>query len=405
MPEARSTRIAVVGSNLPRRCGIATYSADLMAAAKSADPGIVELVAAIDEPNVVHSYGGEVHWRIKQGDARSYKVVAKAINDSGVDLVSVQHEFGLYGNWKDDVYEDNLGPFLEALRRPVITTLHSVQPRPKASMRDAMRSIARLSDEIVVMAETALDLLRNVYRIDVVAKVIPHGVPAVAIEPFRRTRMKEKLGLTGRTILSTFGLVDPRKGLEYVIEAMPAILADHPGALYVIAGQTHPEQQRKAGEQYRDRLISAVDRLGLQGQVSFLNEYMTQRDIIELLVATDVYVTPYLDQQQITSGTLAYALGAGKAIVSTPYLHAVEALAEGRGVLVDFRDPGQLEEAVNSILDDPVLKKRLERGAYDYAKDMAWPRAGERWLEIVREVLARSAAEALVGGGQGSLRT
>jgi glycosyltransferase involved in cell wall biosynthesis len=252
------------------------------------------------------------------------------------------------------------------------------------------------------MAETALDLLGSVYGITDLATVIPHGTPA--IDPSGRRRMKDKLGLAGRTLICTFGLVDPRKGLEYVIEAMPAILAGHPDSLYVIAGQTHPEQQRRAGERYRNRLVATVERLGLRDQVFFLNEYLTQRDVVELLLATDVYVTPYLDPQQITSGTLAYALGAGKAIVSTAYLHAVEALAEGRGLLVRFRDSGQLAEAVNSVLDDSDRKRSLERRAYAYARDMAWPRAGERWLQLMRDVLARPAAAPLAVGGHGRLR-
>ena len=184
-----------------------------------------------------------------------------------------------------------------------------------------------------------------------------------------------------------------------MIEALPAVLAGHPDVLYVIAGQTHPALIRRYGERYRDQLTSAVERLGLQGQVCFLNEYMTQEDIVDLLVSTDVYVTPYLDPQQITSGTLAYALGAGRAIVSTPYLHALEALDEGRGLVVDFRNPEQLAGAVRSILGDPDRKRSLERRAYAYAKDMAWPRAGKRWLTMMRDVVARSAAPTFVAGG------
>ena len=372
-----------------------------MAAVRTADPSIDVVVAAIEEPNVRHRYGPEVRWRIRQGDVESYLSVAEAINSSDVDLVSVQHEFGLFGTSTDGVYEDQLRPFLQALRLPVITTLHTVPPVPTPSARQVIQSAAKHSDEMVVMANTALNLLETAYGITELATVIPHGMPA--IEPYGRRRTKEKLGLCRTTLITTFGLVDPRKGLEYMIEAMPAILAGHPDALYVIAGQTHPDQQRRAGERYRDQLASAVERLGLQGRVSFLNEYMTQRDIVELLVATDVYVTPYLDPQQITSGTLAYALGAGKAIVSTAYLHAVEALDEGRGILVGFRDPGQLAEAVNSLLDDPERKGRLERRAYAYAKDMAWPRAGERWVDLMRDVLAESAAPPLAAGGQFSL--
>ena len=383
-------RIAFVSSNLPRRCGIATFSADLMAAIKAADPRVRFRVAAIDEPNEVRPYGGEVRWRIRQGDASNYRVAAEAINRSNVDIVNVQHEFGLYGTWKDDVYDDHLRPFLETLRKPVVTTLHTVPPDPTPSMREAISSAVRLSTATVVMAEAAADILAGTYGIAEVPVVIPHGMPA--IQPHGRVRMKQKLGVPGRTIISTFGLVDPRKGIEYMIEAMPAIVAGHPAALYLVAGQTHPELRRHDGETYRNHLVATVERLGLENNVSFIDEYMAQRDIIELLLASDVYVTPYLDPRQITSGTLAYALGAGKAIVSTAYLHAREALAGDRGILVPFRDSSALADAVNSLLEHPDRKQALERAAFVYASDMSWPRTGEHWLALMRLVAFSSRA-------------
>ena len=307
-------------------------------------------------------------------------------------MVNVQHEFGLYGTWSCGVYEDHLRPFLDALRKPVVTTLHTVPLDPTPSMRDAIRSAVELSNATVVMADAAARILADRYGIAEVPVVIPHGMPA--IQPNGRVRMKRKLGVSGRTIISTFGLVDPRKGIEYMIEALPAIVARHPAALYVIAGQTHPELRRHDGENYRNELREAVKRLRVQNHVCFIDEYMAQRDIIDLLVASDVYVTPYLDPQQITSGTLAYALGAGKAIVSTEYVHAKEALADGRGVLVPFRDSCALAEAVKSLLDEPHRKQALERGAYAYANDMTWPRAGEHWLALMRLVVLASSAKA-----------
>ena len=389
-------RIAFVSSNLPRRCGIATFSADLMAAIKAADPRARFRVAAIDEPNEVRPYGGEVRWRIRQGDAKNYRAAAEAINRSNADIVNVQHEFGLYGIWTDGVYDDHLRHFLEALRKPVVTTLHTVPPDPTPSMREAIRSAVQLSTSTVVMANAAASILADEYGITEVPVVIPHGMPA--IQPHGRVRMKEKLGVTGRTIISTFGLVDPRKGIEFMIEAMPEIVAGHPAALYLVAGQTHPELRRHDGETYRNGLIETVKRLGLENNVSFIDEYMAQRDIIELLLASDVYVTPYLDPRQITSGTLAYALGAGKAIVSTAYLHAREALGEGRGILVPFRDSAALAQAVNALLEHPDRKQALERASYAYASDMSWPRTGEHWLALMQlmafSVRARSGSSA-----------
>ena len=385
-----SPRIVFVTSNLPRRCGIATFSADLMAAVKASDARVRCRVAAIDEPIEVRPYGREVRWRIRQGDANNYRAAAEAINRSNADIVNVQHEFGLYGTWTDGVYDDHLRPLLEALRKPVVTTLHTVPPDPTPSMREAIRSAIRLSDATVVMAHAAERILAGKYGIAEAPIVIPHGMPA--IHPHGRVRMKEKLGVSGRTIISTFGLVDPRKGLEFMIKAMPAIVAGHPSALYVVAGQTHPELRRRDGEIYRNELVATVKRLGLENNVSFIDEYMAQRDIIELLLASDVYVTPYLDPQQITSGTLAYALGAGKAIVSTAYVHAIEALGDDRGILVPFRDSAALAAAVNSLLERPDRKQSLERASYEYASDMSWPRTGEHWLAVIRLVAFSSRA-------------
>jgi len=235
------------------------------------------------------------------------------------------------------------------------------------------------------MGTTAARLLREVYGVSRPPVVIEHGMPA--IEPRGRRRLKRQLGVEDRPILSTFGLVDPRKGLEYVIEAMPEIVARSPRVLYLVVGQTHPELLKRQGEAYRNSLIASAGRLGMSDHVKFVNQYLTQREVVEYLLATDVYVTPYLDPNQITSGTLAYALGAGKAIVSTPYLHAQEVLDRGRGILVPFRDAPAVAKAVNSILGDPERKREFELRAYEYGKQMAWPAIGRRVLALMRDVL------------------
>ena len=378
-------RIAFVASAVPRRCGIATSTADLMAAVKAADPAVRCIAAAIDEPNATHAYGPEVRWRIRQGDKASYRGAARAINESSADVVNLQHEFGLYGVWRDGAYDDHCVPMLEELKKPVITTLHTVLPKPEAQIREVVRRIAERSSAIVVMAETAARLLGEVYGIERPSIVIPHGMPAIV--PRGRRRLKRQLGMDHRTIISTFGLVDPRKGLEYMIAAMPQIAARHPNTLYLIVGQTHPELLRKDGERYRNELVAKIESSGMAEHVRFVNQYLRQREIVDYLLATDVYVTPYLDLNQITSGTLAYALGAGKAIVSTRYLHAAEALADGRGLLVDVRDADGL---VRAVLDDPALKAELERRAYEYGKEMAWPNVGRRVLALTRELLGHA---------------
>ncbi len=392
-------RVAFVSSAVPRRCGIATFTGDLRAAINAADPTVRCHAAAIDEPSAARTYGTDVRWRIRQEDASSYADAAEAISRSGVDIVNVQHEFGLYGLWHDGTYDDHLRVFLERCTKPVVVTLHTVPPRPELWMLEAVRGAAERSDAIVVMAATAACLLRDVYGIAKRLAVIEHGMPA--IEPSGRGRLKRRLAMEDRQILCTFGLVDPRKGLEYMVQAMPEIVARHADALYLIVGQTHPELLRRDGETYRESLVEVARRVGVSDRVMFVNEYLTQHEIVDYLLATDVYVTPYLDPNQITSGTLAYALGAGKAIVSTPYLHAREALADDRGVLVPFRDARAIASAVSGILDVPMRKRALEERAYEYGRTMTWPVIGGRVLALMRQVLrtreaAKAPAQALI---------
>jgi len=400
-------RIAFVASSVPRRCGIATFTADLSAAVKSADPTVRIYAAAIDEPGAARAYGPDVRWRIRQEEPTTYRDAAIAISASNVDIVNVQHEFGLYGVWHDGTYDDHLRVFLENCTKPVVTTLHTVAPKPEPWALETVRYISEHSDQVVVMGTTAARLLHEVYGVSRPAVVIEHGMPA--IEPKGRHRLKRQLGVEERPIVSTFGLVDPRKGLEYVIEAMPEIVARHPAALYLVVGQTHPELQKREGEAYRNSLVASAARLGMRDHVKFVNQYLTQREVVDYLLATDVYVTPYLDPNQITSGTLAYALGAGKAIVSTPYLHAKEVLESGRGLLVPFRDAAAVATAVNSILGDPERKRQLEARAYEYGKEMAWPAIGRRVLAAMRDILdhrvAAPAAQLLVPHPDAALAT
>jgi glycosyltransferase involved in cell wall biosynthesis len=385
-----SLSIAFVSTSPPRQCGIATFARDLESALHAADPTVLTQWAAINEAASLHPYGSAVRWRIRQGDPRSYEAVAHQLNRAAIDVVCLQHEFGLFGLW-GDTFEDHLIAFLNVLTKPLATTLHSVLPDPSPTVRESVRRLANHSTQVVVMAERARDLLVHAYDIapDKVV-VIPHGVPPV--EPRGRTRIKEQLGLTGRTLVTTFGLVDPRKGLEYMIEAMDTVRQYDPQVLYLIVGKTHPELVRREGEAYRRRLGQLIVERGLVQHVDFVDEYLTQEQIVEYLLASDVYVTPYLDPNQITSGTLAYALGAGKAIISTPYPHAVEVLAAGRGMCVPFRSATGLAQATVRILSEPALKQRLERAAYAYGRDTAWPRVGERMLSVLRTATQRSAA-------------
>jgi glycosyltransferase involved in cell wall biosynthesis len=393
----RSLSIGFVATCPPRQCGIATFSADLERALKAADHSVLIQWAAINEATSIHVYGPHVLWRIRQGDPDSYRAAAERLNAAAVDVVSLQHEFGLYGTWGDP-FEDHLTAFVEVLEKPLVTTLHSVLPEPSPSVRAAVRRLAHRSATLIVMAERARSLLIQDYGVHVEqVTVVPHGVPP--IQPHGRTRIKEQLDLSGRTLITTFGLVDPRKGLEYMIEAMQVVREHDPTALYLIVGKTHPELVRREGETYRRQLWQLVKDRGLQQHVEFVDEYLSQAQIVEYLLASDVYVTPYLDPQQITSGTLAYALGAGKAIVSTPYPHAAEVLTPERGILVPFRCQAALAESTLRILADPVLKQRLEYAAYAYGRETAWPRVGQRTLAILRSavVSARANVPALAG--------
>lgn len=389
--QAPPVHVAMVSTHAPRLCGIATFTADLASAITIADPAMRISWAAISEEDTDHRYGPEVKWRIRQQRAGSYGRAASAINQSDIDVVSIQHEFGLYGDW-DQSFDDHLEPFLDTLERPLVTTFHTVLPHPSASVLAAVQRIGTRSRAVVVMAERARRILSERYGLDPsTIHVIPHGVPPVADRD--RDGMKARMGLDGRRVISTFGLVDPRKGIEYMIEAMTAIVRRHPRALYLLLGQTHPELVRRAGERYRAGLQELVRGHGLQEHVLFVDEYLTQTEIVNYLVASDVYVTPYLDPDQITSGTLSYALGAGKAIVSTPYAHAIEALDENRGLLVDFRSAHALAQAVTRVLDSNTLMETLERNASTYGNQMAWPTVGANVSRLYRSVVVLDGPE------------
>jgi glycosyltransferase involved in cell wall biosynthesis len=379
--------VAFVASSVPRRCGIATFTSDLAAGVHAADPTVGIRFAAIDEPFAARTYASDVRWRIAQEDPATFAAAAHAIGRSSVDVVNLQHEFGLYGVWRDGSYDDHLRVFLDACEKPVVTTFHTVPPQPEPWMVAVIRHAAARSAAVVVMSATGARLLREVYGVSKTPVVIEHGMPV--IQPRGRRRLKRALAMEDRSVISTFGLVDPRKGLEYVVEALPEILARHPEAVYLVIGQTHPELLKRQGEAYRNFLVDTARRVGVADQLRFVNVYLTQAEIVEYLLASDVYVTPYLDPGQITSGTLAYALGAGKAIVSTPYLHAREVLDGERGMLVPFRDASAIATAVDRIMSDPVHKRLLEERAYAYGRSTTWPVIGAQVLTLMRHVAVR----------------
>lgn len=380
--------VACIATCPPRQCGIATFSSDLAAAMRRIAPDLELGFAAITQGGADRP-GGDVRWTVRQGDPAGYRRLAAQINRDRVDVVLIEHEFGLYGHW-GPVFDDHLAGFLDEVEAPVVTTLHSVPARPSESVRDAVAAIARASAAIIVMGESARRLLLREYGVDPsLVEVVLHGVPAPPAAS--RSSIRAELGVAGVPLVTTFGFLDPRKGLEHMIEAMVPITRRVPEARYVVIGRTHPELARRDGEAYRDGLLAQASRAGLDGSVDFVDGFVTLETIVRWLYASDVYVTPYLDPHQVTSGTLSYALGLGRAVVSTPYVHALEALAGGRGVIVPRRDPRALAASVGSLLERPGYRRRIERRAAAYGARMAWPRVAGETLGVLRRAVSSDA--------------
>ncbi len=356
--------------------------------------GVTSDVVAIDElGGEARDYPPSVVARLRSDDRASYRAVARAINAHPAQLLGVQHEYGLFGGSNGSWFLD----LLEDLEKPVVVSLHTVLPQPDDDHRSVARRICERADAVVVLSQTGKDILVREYGVDPAKlRVIHHGVPDV---PFCPTdAAKERFGLADRMVISTFGLISRGKGLEFGIEAMQAVVARHPDALYLILGQTHPNVRRFEGESYRTELTARIAELGLQDNVKLVDHYLEFRELIDYLAATDIYLTPYLNPVQIVSGTLAYAVGAGKAIVSTPYLYAEELLAHGRGYLAPFRDAGAIAGALVALLDDPFLRRATERRAYRFGRQMTWPHVARAYARVFADVLpqARFAAAELV---------
>lgn len=375
--------VAVVSTYVPRQCGIATFSRDLLAGLRRANGVTVSdrtFVVALTKPGE-DGHPPEVRFRLPVDDPGAYRRVADALDAVGTQVVSLQHEYGIYGGEHGERVLD----FLDALRLPVVSTLHTVRSEPTPPQRQILRRILERSARVVVMAHRAREILLADYGIDPTrVAVVPHGVPEI---PFGDPdEVKRELGLTGRRLILTFGLLSPNKGLELVIRALPRVRQEVPNVLYVNVGATHPEVRRRFGEAYRDELLRQVAELGLGGTVQFVDRFVDQDELIRWLRAADVFVTPYGNAEQIVSGTLSYALAAGCAVVSTPYAYAVEVLDGGRGVLVPFGDPEAMGDALARLLADDELRAGYRERAYAHGRTMVWPAVGARYWELFREV-------------------
>jgi polysaccharide biosynthesis protein PslF len=377
--------VAYVSSYPPRACGIATFTRNLSDSVAGSGRNLGTRIAAINDEGASYDYPSQVRWTIDQCDPDSWKRAAADINASRAALVSIQHEFGIHGRFeKDGTFVDHLKGFLESLEKPVVSTLHTVLPHPRPDLREAIRTLHDHSTAVVTMVNMARLILEQEYDLDPKKLVtIPHGVPSVRWTP--PERLKVAMQFENRTVLSTFGLLSSGKGIQYVIRALPDVVRDHPDVLYLIIGQTHPEVRRRDGEKYRNSLIELVKKLHLEQNVRFVNQYLTQQQLIRYLQVTDIYLTPYVDRYQITSGTLAYALGCGKPIISTPYLYASEALAEGRGLMAEFQNPRSFGRCIKVLLENPALREHCERSAFEYGKAMSWANVGGRYADLYRD--------------------
>ncbi len=375
--------IAMLGNHLPRRCGIATFTTDLIDAIDREVPEFDCFVLAMNDAGAQHAYPPRVRFEVPQGDIEAYRRAADFLNVSSADVVSVQHEYGIFGGKAGALVLE----LLRDLTMPIVTTLHTILAAPDPAQRAVMDAIVGLSERIVVMSSDGAALVRDVHRVDP-AKIdlIPHGIP---IPPDRPSKVKGFV--EGRSVILTFGLLSPDKGIEYVIDAMPAILARHPNTVYIVLGATHPHVKQEHGEAYRQKLHTRAERLGVDGNVIFHNRFVSQEELVEFLGAADLYVTPYLKEEQSTSGTLAYAVGCGKAVISTPYRYARELLADGRGILVPWRDAVQIGREVIALLDDPSKRRELQQRAAVFGRSMSWPLVARRYVESFE--LARGAHE------------
>lgn len=368
-------KIAFVGDHLPRKCGIATFTTDLQQAVAAAHPQSHCFVVAVNDFADGYSYPEEVRFEIEEQDLSSYLRAADFLNISNVDVVCVQHEFGIYGGPAGG----HILAFLRELRMPVVTTLHTVLREPNADQRRVMDGLIALSTRLVVMADRGRQMLRDIYLVPA-AKIdlIPHGIPDVGfVDP---AYFKDLFGVEGRIVLLTFGLLSPNKGIEHVLNALPQIVAEFPEVVYIVLGATHPNELREHGEAYRTSLELVAKKNKVDKNVIFYNQFVDLENLKEFIGAADLYITPYLNEAQITSGTLAYAFGAGKAVVSTPYWHAAELLADDRGVLVPFADAAALGREVCALLGDDTRRHAMRKNAYRIGREMIWSNAAQLYM-------------------------
>ncbi|MFH1264055.1 MAG: glycosyltransferase [Pseudomonadota bacterium] len=385
MTEAPSTsgikRIAVIGDYLPRQCGIATFTTDLCEALSTQFPQTQVFAAPVNDTDDGYDYPSRVRFEIEQDDLSSYRRAADFLNINNVDIVSVQHEYGIYGGKAGS----HILALLSELRMPVVTTLHTILENPDPNQKKVMEELTKLSDRLVVMSQRAVKFLEEIYLVPSNRiQMIHHGTPDVSfVDP---NFHKDRFGVEGKSVLLTFGLLSPSKGIEYVIEALPAILARFPNLVFIVVGATHPNVLKQDGELYRLKLERLAADLGVSQNVVFHNRFVDLEELVEFIGAADLYVTPYLNREQICSGTLAYTVSAGKPVISTPYWYAEELLAEGRGVLVPFRDSKAIAGRAIELLETEADRHAIRKRAYLFGREMIWPKVASAYMQTFEEV-------------------
>ena len=371
--------IYFLATHFPRECGIATFTQDLVMAVAKRYPELKIKIIAMEKYGDRHKYPKEVVMKIREDTIEDYIKAAELVNkDKSAKLVNIQHEFGIFGG----TYGDYLLYFLETLKKPVVVAFHSVIPfskNPDRKRKKLVNKIAKYSGKLISISGYGVDILTEQYGIDRnKISVIPHGIPDC--KGLEKTELKKKHGFLGKKIISTFGLLSERKGIEYVINALPKILKEHPEVVYLVIGETHPVVKKNEGESYRNKLKKILKDKKLTDYVIFYNKFFPLDELLSLLKTTDVYITPYFDPFQISSGTLAYAFGCGIPCISTPYLYARDLLREERGILVKFRNSAEIADNVNMLLSDDSLRERIGKKAYDYSRSWVWSEVAESYM-------------------------
>jgi glycosyltransferase involved in cell wall biosynthesis len=379
MNPQKSSWILYMSTFPPRECGMATFTKDLATVMdRKFDHKIKSKILAMNKNTInIYNYPDDVIFQIDDENVQEYIDVAKKINETkAIKLVNIQHEFGIFGG----KYGKYLIYFVEMLKKPLIVTFHSVLPNPDNERKKVVQSIAKKALCLIVTNKLAVEILRNDYGLDTDIVVIPHGVHPVEFKT--RTKEKIRMGYKNKIILLSFGLMIKDKGYEYVIEALPEVIKRFPNVLYLIIGETHPSEREKRGETYRNFLKKKIEELHLQEHVKFYNKYLKLNEIIKYLEMTDIYIASCLKPYQMTSGTLSYAMGCGRVIISTPYLHAKDVVTPERGLLVKFKNSKSFADAIIKVLSNPSLKEKMERNAYAYTRHMIWPNVAESYMKL-----------------------